>query len=442
METPKKEIEKLKEKFFELGDFYTNSANIIYENFLRRYYDRICEFNVETQQSKLELKLSEKRSLADEIVRDGTGALKKDFETICIRYIRTRKTLLQDVEGNSDIKKDFSAGETLAQNVARTQLITEPFIKFYEDKHIYGRCKPNFINKISLNNRYEWVDRDKLFDKLLPYLHVLIVIVMLVMIVGFEYWHENYCAKLEAQSLKVGDYSLRFYNLPHGEKYQGYPLRANLINSVRYGEYRNVVTDINFVYDIDRYMEAKEELAKQIVKDYRDELKRHLDEVSEGDFKVIGANDRNMENESLQTEIASDKTKQLIDEIDKWEKRYDEDDITLMTGHAYISFKTIEIRDLFYQKFKKKGFFYNNFRIFHKRDVELSIPVNNEERMIYCKRPTEPHDILWENLKYSRLSRFFRRLSADIISFLILVIGFFVLYYMKTDRVSTILIFS
>lgn len=442
MNRPDAGSNKVKRFLFELGSLSSDSVRIIYENFLRRYYDKVCEYDP-ARPSRLDSPVTTRMMT---IVKDGTGSIKRDFRIICTKYLKTRRSLAIAVDENSTIKKDFSAGESLAQNIARTKLITEPFIKFYEDRNVFGRCQKNFINILSLNNRYEWVDRDLFFDKMLPYLHVLIVFVMVVSIVIYEYWHEDYCAILQSNSLSVGDYTLRFYNLPYGRKYMGYPLRENLKTVIRYGDHRNVVRNINFNYDINEYLSKKDELSKQIVIDYRSYLKTRLEEIEklekENELKGINSNNKRdneplLGKENTQAETASDKTKNLIREIQKFQERYDKDAIELMTGQAHVSFENIHIRDLFYKKFRKKGFCYENFRMFHYREVELSLPVNNGERMIYCKKPNEPNDIIWENLKYSRLSRFFRRLFADFISFFILFLGFFFLYYMKTHQVST-----
>lgn len=434
-------INQIKDKFYQLGTLSSDSVKIIFENFLLRYYDKVCEYDP-NKPSKMESPRIN-RILA-EIVKDSTEEIKQDYLTICQKYLKTRRSVTQELEGNNQIVKDSAANNSLAQNIAHTRLISDAFVEFYEGRNVFGRCKRSFINEISLNNRYEWVDRDKLYDKVLPYLHVVIVLVMLGSIIGFEYWHENYCSSLQAGSMTVGDYTLRFYGLPHGDNLEGYPLRDNLQNALRYGQHRHVVTDINFVYDIEEYLGKKEELNKEIVSDYRKDLQKVLEDI-EGDEKelqTLNKEGKNNESHPLlnetsknQTEMASFRTKALVKEIEEWEEKYEKDDIKMMTGHAYVSFKTIEIRNLFLEKFRKKGFFYDNFRVFPSREVDLSLPVNNSEWMVYCKKPTEPNDIIWENLKYGRVNRFFRRLSADILSFIVLCIGFFVLYYMKTDKV-------
>jgi hypothetical protein len=144
--------------------------------------------------------------------------------------------------------------------------------EWYEKERVIGKCYDTFLNSISLSNRYEKNDREEGFDKAFPLLNLLVIILLVMGTLAFEYWHEEYSNKLNTNTVTIGDYTLLITNLPHGENYLGVNLKEILIHSFRQKGYH--IKGVNFVYDTDKYTDKKEEFWDSISKLYKIEYKR------------------------------------------------------------------------------------------------------------------------------------------------------------------------
>lgn len=112
----------------------------------------------------------------------------------------------------------------------------------------------------------------------------IIIILLIIITLGFVYWHEEYSVWLNTNTVTIGDYTLLLSGLPHGEKYNGIKLREILLKTFRMNGY--YLKGINFVYNTNKYTQKKEMLWKSISSLYKMEyIKEHntdqLTEISE-----------------------------------------------------------------------------------------------------------------------------------------------------------------
>jgi hypothetical protein len=105
-----------------------------------------------------------------------------------------------------------------------------------------------------------------------------------------------------------------------------------------------------------------------------------------------------------------------------------------MIGKAYIFFHSAKRRDHCYERYKRTGFTYKYFGFGENSDDQFYIPVVGKMRQLFFDRPKEPNDVIWEDLKLSNKRRFFRGLFSTIISFVIISLGFGMMYYLKTNQ--------
>lgn len=293
---------------------------------------------------------------------------------------------------------------------------------YYGKKNVVGVCFKKFINMISLANRVEKQDRTTWLDKVMPFVYGVVIFCMIISVLMFELWHEEYSRKLDNETITRADFTLTMTNLPFGKEAEGFDVKTEVQRLVESKGYQ--LQDVNFVFDTDEYLKVKENFWKEIEKQYKETYRMSMS----GKIEISG-----VENENL-VDRSTEKVYKLRDEIREFENRYNRNDQSLMIGKAFIMFNLTEERDEFFQRFKRVGFFYEWFGYGNKTAEDMILNVNGEERKLYVELPREPNDIIWQDLKYSLKQRSFRSFLSFFIGTLIITLGFMFLYYMKTDQ--------
>lgn len=290
-----------------------------------------------------------------------------------------------------------------------------------------GKCYDTLLNAVSLSNRIEKDDRQLGLDKAFPYIHFIIVLFLIGGTLGFEYWHEEYSSNLNSDRVTIGDYTLMASGLPRGKKYMNLNLKEIIIHAFRKEGYS--VTDVNFVYNTDKYNNLKEKFQKTLNKLYKME---YLRETSSDPFaEVINKADL-LDNSVIKESSQYEKAKQIQQEIGELEQEYRLNNSEHMIGKAYIMFNRAEHRDSCYERYKRTGFTYKYFGFGEKTVDQFYLPIMGKQKQIFFDRAKEPNDIIWEDLRYGNKRRFFRGLVSTIISFVIISTGFYAMYYLKT----------
>ena len=106
-----------------------------------------------------------------------------------------------------------------------------------------------------------------------------------------------------------------------------------------------------------------------------------------------------------------------------------------MTGKAYVSLSSSLDAYNIKKKFKKKGIIYNFFGIFPYQESYYNLDVEGEVFKLGVEEASEPIDIIWENLNYSDRNRFFRRAISSLLSILVVILLFSLLFHLKSERI-------
>jgi len=321
---------------------------------------------------------------------------------------------------------------------------------FYENIAITDKkCTPKFIHYISLGNKIDITDEEVLADGIIEIIKMLAFPVLLSMALWFQYWHEKYSRDLRSKGGTLGQFTILIDNVPTNSPFKDRELRKAIFDvfnkqgvSLKRPEgYRT--KSISFMYDVVEYLGKL------------DEIKNLMSQLGEPSLPLgavlrVISNDKDKE-EAVLNDSAQDKNKTIIDQIDKIrgelkviETRFDDEDQDLMIGKAFISFNTIEERNEVLRLLSKRFNFCGGILSSYGPDARvLSLKVPDErvdrppkEILLDVSIPPEPQDIKWENQSYSATNRFLRQLCSIIISIIILMVGFSVMYFLKTTTVN------
>lgn len=302
-------------------------------------------------------------------------------------------------------------------------------IDFYNEKLVHFSCAKTWINKISLSNRIEKIDRTRLADKILPYIYQVIFYVMIIGTLAFQWWHDKYRIKLKEDSQEINDISLMLDKLPFGEKYTGVNLKEKIFEVFESHGYK--LMDINFAFDIEEFIKLKEEY-KDLRREYeKKKYKANLTQIN------MSVDDQTSEKEDL-IDKNYKKMKELEEKILKLENDFEEEKIELMIGKAFIMFASTDERNECFERFKVDGFWHNFIDTCFskiKKDRLILKDIKGEDIRIQVEDSYEPQDIIWESLKYGYIHKFIRERISSLIGYVVVIIGFFGLYYMKTNQV-------
>jgi hypothetical protein len=105
-----------------------------------------------------------------------------------------------------------------------------------------------------------------------------------------------------------------------------------------------------------------------------------------------------------------------------------------MLGKAFISFNRASHRNECYSRYKRTGFFYKNFGFGENTIEEFLIEVGGKTFKLVPTIAPEPNDVIWTNMKVSSLSQFLRSLGSTVVLFVIICVGVWFIYQIKTDK--------
>ena len=321
------------------------------------------------------------------------------------------------------------------------------YIKFYETHNVFNRCSKNLFNLISLSNRYEDRDRDEFFDRLIPYMHSVIIVTMILGVLYMLYWHEKFVRRYNSEKITIGDFTLMLTQLPFGDDFYKKNLKNEIYKIFNDGTYRNAVADVSFAFDFDEYLQKKNLYAYYAKKNYKKKLKKLLNEnptniqnsqYSGGSLQRLPSNKLFEDQRLLEDDPEANMI--LVDsELKNLEKKYGEEDTRSMIGIAFVSFNRFDYRNHFLRKYGKKKFCCGLLKFTSYEREKLYMKVDGEEFRVKVGPASEPNEFIWENLKITKRQRFLRRVATDLICLLVVTCGFIWIYYLKTHKVSSFL---
>lgn len=338
----------------------------------------------------------------------------------------------------------------------------EAFLETY----INGICHNNVFSVVSASNYIE----ERRTDNLIGSLQGIVVILAFIMISIFYYVHQKKISKFQRYNATVENYSAMVCGLPSG-------LNANHMRNLVVGlfkEHALEVTSVNLIFDTREYLDlqdranilmrskAKElwkngSASSQIVEE--EELfnpsftnpfgpSRFSPQIQSGyelQFSPRGMTDGKMENISLINQAISKEVDHYDTELNKINLEinsiatsYNQGAISnLFLGAAVISFMTEEELIKALSIFERSGLMYKTlgFGPIHTK-VELILEDGLNSNQLWLEETFSPQDVLWQNLGYSRMNKFLRRLLAAIIALALVVLIFFGILWLKVKSLA------
>jgi hypothetical protein len=385
----------------------------VYSNFLIRAFNRICEVDKLAELEEAEI-VAKPGPIED--VTNPTD-MKDEFNSICRKFLKwvgkAKGTEVKAIRKEIDIE----------------------YLHFYEKEFGLDRCRRSFFNLISLTNRHEQEDRETFVDRMIPLFHYVVVVVMVLGVIKFQLWHEKYYIHHMSETLTVGDFTVMLTKLPKGEEHADYNLEMNLRQVFPKDlelDIENPVRDINFAFNVDKYIAKKEEFTGLCSEEYRELLTQKYKRLKE------------MEGERMETEDsaqlldtkAGEKKEKVRAEITKMEEEFEMNKMSDMLGIAFVTFESAKYRDKILDRYGKTGIMYKLFGICPSKKERLYLPVRDQYWEVDVERAYEPGDIIWENLEYSDVNRWTRGMIAGCLGYFLICIGLISIYFIKTQKVN------
>lgn len=316
----------------------------------------------------------------------------------------------------------------------------EKFKKVYEERV----CYKSTINVLSEGNRAvlsndaakeeSEIEELKFLRKIGEYIKIFVFFLLFLMIIHIQFYHEKMTRIHDSKNLTVEDFSVKLIGLPSGKGLEGVNNMIEIVKnkiekSGRREKYN--VTQVNFVYDTEEYMNVRKELHDVILEEQKFKF---IDDDSE-----FGHVDDNNNNENMPLNVEgkySDFGKAKEDKLrilSVYEKKYSEGAAELLTGKAFVSFGSIQEAE----RFLKERYDYNLFRLccrigdsrFYRGPLKFSLKGKNFK--VYALDPEEPNDIIWENQSISWFTLTIRWVIGLLLSLLVLIFGFLIVLTMS-----------
>lgn len=326
-------------------------------------------------------------------------------------------------------------------------------ISFHKFKELYEErvCYKSYVNLISEGNRAIFSNDteegfyQRVFLKVSPYLKYLIFVFLLCFVIYIKIYDEKMNKIYDSKNLTMEDFTVYFQGLPHGnelgkkinlhEVVKKVIEKSGLETQINYeGEevesgHKFKIKKINFIYNVKEYLEKREELKELIAEEYKHQIKND-------NSMIIGNEDNNNgENLPLNEEDKYHKLEQKQREVEEvlkeYERRYAAHDPKLLTGEAYVSFDTIQDKEIMLKQRGNK--FYSRLRRLCKFGDALefrgplTINIEGHRFRAFAYEPSEPKDIIWENQAISARSLWIRNIVSHTMSVILLILGFFLL---------------
>lgn len=315
----------------------------------------------------------------------------------------------------NDYCKDYRDSGCLG--APQTQDCRTKTSRFYKSHSVSNSCSKSWFNDFSIGNRIypynQSIDKNPNKDNPRNIIQHFIYFILIFLILGFQFWMKKYTQNIELKAIENSQIYLILSGFPHGPRHKNYPIAQNIVRLFNHFGFN--IVNISFVYDIEDYLETDKELKEE----KNEQVKEEYSNSGGGYFDgMVGSNLLKKGDISI-----ADKERK----ISYYEQLFKNDDPEYMIGKAFIAFDTVGDRDTCFLRSKQDiNGMVNQFFL---QDGGQIFPLNLEY-------PEIPDNVIWEDLKYSKTNKFFRKWVSLLLSLAVTFIGFYLLYKLKIYQVS------
>ena len=287
---------------------------------------------------------------------------------------------------------------------------------FYVQYSVSNICLRDTVTTSSFANRMftaysAWYD---VLDFLLLFLFFTIVCIT-------TYLHEKKALEFDGENNTVDDYTVLLKGLGAVKHIP----RLNQEIDKMFKRHGFEVKNINFCFNTQAYVDLQQKYIEQMRILVKAEYQKHKALAEKRDVQRFQAGGSLMEKaENARYEVET--TFQAInDKFAEYSNGCNQPDFL---GSAYVSFNTQQHKISALSLFRRKGFLYEKLGIGPTRTVlNLNLEVDTEKHRLWLDQATFPQNIIWYNLGYSRLNRFFRFLLVIFLSIIIIALDFYLI---------------
>lgn len=288
--------------------------------------------------------------------------------------------------------------------------------EFYKSKFVSNSCSSSWYSSISLGNRISKSEpgkKDEISEPRYAIQH-LVFFVLLFMILGFEYWQKKKQMEIESNAMENSKIYLKITGLSHGPIFKNYPIAEEIVRL--FGDFGYVIANISFAYDLDEYLQTKQNIEEIKNRQAKANFKGYGDELNQ----VFSQNSALLNKEKL---MVSGNEKKIL----YFEKLFRNDDPEYMMGTAYIGFDSVMDRDSCY---------FRALTEFDGMKKNLFLRAKNQIFSLEVDTAEVPDNIIWRNLKHSGPLWYARKLVSFFICLVAIFIGYYILQKIKIRGVN------
>ena len=240
----------------------------------------------------------------------------------------------------------------------------------------------------------------------------------------------------------IDDLTLALKFLPKGEKNRFVDMDRTITKLFEedpdnHGFFDKIeVKRISYSFDLDELNEKKAELHQLSIDAYKEKL---LTDLNSENYEPL-LNEEQQENSELYIQSGNtwikERYQKLKKQMEQIYQNFREKKVEHMTGIAYVTFASSRQANHLLKIYGRNDRWSKLYGFFDCRKNKLVLKLDGKEHRIRVKRAPEPSDILWENLKYSNLQKLLRSSLGFLVSFLLVFLAFFWVYYVRIGRVS------
>lgn len=330
-------------------------------------------------------------------------------------------------------------------------------LKKFQKEYDSRVCVKGLFSRASLANRVDLSDttsKERFFGQFNDFSDIGTVIILLALLFWLAYSNLITSMLYNKRYTTVKDYSVLLKGLPTGDEVHDSNTNIRHILKTRIESMGYNVTQINFVYDTEKYLELKAKYNTNKGTQAKNRYKESLENNGDQKMSLLDDNLPLMDKSNTSNMII----KNLLDEQ---ERNFDSAHPRGMSGAAIISFINAQQAERFLKDYMRTGFFYkiigclskqkkpfylqvygikstpqsqhnsfashNDFEIVIAREAQESVGVYR----LYSERCPEPRDIIWANQAYKRRNKIWRRAFGMLFTLVILAVGIFIIFLIK-----------
>ena len=301
-----------------------------------------------------------------------------------------------------------------------TAVCVNKTLAFYKDEYPNTVCRDSIFTRYTSANREVSHISERSYFSPKKVLGLVWVVCGLVLIFYFHRWHNRWDEMLDADFITIQDCSARLINIPTKV--------PDIIRKIKdsFMAHNITLAQVCLVYDVEEFLKLKAEYQELRSKQAKEEY-----------LKAFTS--RKADAQAADTQALLDKyekrKKDILDNIQSMEEGFKDGSSSKFIGQAYISFKTSTERDEAIKSFRPRGWKWKLFKLsplptFGGSQLTISDEHGVQTHMNLTKT-TEPQDILWENLAYSRGNKISRQTASFLLSTLIVILDFIGIYILK-----------